>query len=223
VKRFVFSSTANLFGAPQGGDGMAAIDEATLVEPGSPYGESKWMIERLLGWADRIHGLRSACLRFFNAAGADPDGRLGEDHSPETHLIPLAIDAALGRRPPLTLFGADYPTADGTCIRDYVHVSDLVTAHVAALDRLEHGSVRFNIGVGRGYSVREVIDSVERMGGRPVPHILADRRAGDPAVLISDSRRIIAATDWRPRFTSLDSIVGTALAWRIAHPQGFAG
>jgi UDP-glucose 4-epimerase len=181
------------------------------------------MIERMLGWADRIHGLRYACLRFFNAAGADPDGRLGEDHTPETHLIPLAIDAALERRPPLTLFGTDYPTADGTCIRDYVHVSDLVSAHVAALALLDHGSVRFNIGVGRGYSVREVIDSVARMGGRPVPHILAERRAGDPAVLIADSSRIMSATQWRPQFTSLDSIVGTALAWRIAHPRGFAG
>jgi UDP-glucose 4-epimerase len=219
VKRFVFSSTANLFGTA----GPGAINEQAPIEPGSPYGESKWMIERMLGWADRIHGLRSACLRFFNAAGTDPEGRLGEDHTPETHLIPLAIDAALGRRPELVLFGTDYPTADGTCIRDYIHVTDLVSAHLAALARLEQGSVRYNIGLGRGYSVREVIDSVARIGGRPVPHRIAERRAGDPAILIADSSRILGETDWRPRFTDLDSIVGTALAWRQAHPRGFDG
>lgn len=219
VKRFVFSSTANLFGAAQGG----AIDENAEIAPGSPYGESKWVIERMLGWADRLHGLRSACLRFFNAAGADPNGRLGEDHTPETHLIPLAIDAALGRRPPLTLFGTDYPTADGTCIRDYVHVNDLVTAHIAALARLDHGSVRYNIGQGRGHSVREVIEAVARIGGRPVPHVVADRRPGDPAILIADSRRILAETSWQPSFRSLDNIVGTALAWRLSHPNGFSG
>jgi UDP-glucose 4-epimerase len=219
VKRFVFSSTANLFGAAKGG----AIDEDAEIAPGSPYGESKWVIEGMLGWADKLHGLRSACLRFFNAAGADPTGFLGEDHTPETHLIPLAIDAALGRRPPLTLFGTDYATADGTCIRDYVHVNDLVTAHLAALERLDHGSVRYNIGLGRGHSVREVIEAVARIGGRPVPHVLAERRPGDPAILIADSRRILAETNWRPDFLSLDNIVGTALAWRLAHPGGFGG
>lgn len=219
VKRFVFSSTANLFGTA----GAGAINEQTPIAPGSPYGESKWMIERMLGWADRIHGLRSACLRFFNAAGADPKGRLGEDHTPETHLIPLAIDAALGRRPELVLFGTDYPTADGTCVRDYIHVNDLVSAHLAALARLDFGSVHYNIGLGRGYSVREVIDSVARIGGKPVPHRIAGRRAGDPAILIADSSRIMDETDWRPRFIDLDSIVGTALAWRLAHPRGFAG
>lgn len=218
VKRFVFSSTANLFGAT--GDG--AIGEDAPIAPGSPYGESKWMIERMLGWADRLHGLRSACLRFFNAAGADPDGRLGEDHTPETHLIPLAIDAALGRRAPLTLFGTDYATPDGTCVRDYIHVNDLVSAHLSALARLDHGSVRFNIGLGRGHSVREVIDAVARIGGKPVPYEMTGRRAGDPATLVADSRRLLSDTDWRPRFTSLDSIVGTALAWRLAHPHGFA-
>ena len=160
-------------------------------------------------------------MRFFNAAGADPAGRLGEDHTPETHLIPLAIDAALERRPALTLFGTDYPTADGTCIRDCIHVSDLVTAHLAAKARLDHCSVRYNIGLGQGHSVREVIAAVARIGGKPVPHTLAERRLGNPAILIADSRRISAETDWRPRFTSLDDVVGTALAWRLAHPHGF--
>lgn len=219
VQRFVFSSTANLFGTA----GADAINEQAPIAPGSPYGESKWMIERMLGWADRIHGLRSACLRFFNAAGADPEGRLGEDHTPETHLIPLAIDTALGRRTELVLFGTDYPTPDGTCVRDYIHVNDLVSAHLAALARLDSGSVHYNIGMGRGYSVREVIDAVARIGGRPVPHRIAERRAGDPAILIADSRRIMEATGWRPRFNDLDSIVSTALAWRQAHPRGFAG
>lgn len=218
VKRFVFSSTANLFGTA----GPGTISEQAEIAPGSPYGESKWMIERMLGWADRIHGVRSACLRFFNAAGADPGGHLGEDHSPETHLIPLAIDAALGRRPELVLFGADYPTADGTCIRDYVHVTDLVSAHLAALTQLGAGSVRYNIGLGRGYSVREVIESVTRIGGRLVPHRIAERRAGDPAMLIADSSRIREETGWRPKYTDLDSIVSTALRWRLAHPHGFA-
>jgi UDP-glucose 4-epimerase len=219
VKRFVFSSTANLFGTAS----AAAISEQAEIAPGSPYGESKWMIERMLGWADRIHGLRSACLRFFNAAGADAAGRLGEDHTPETHLIPLAIDAALGRGPELVLFGSDYPTADGTCIRDYIHVSDLVSAHFAAMIRLEQGSVHYNIGLGRGYSVREVIDAVARIGGKPVPYRIAERRGGDPAILIADSGRIQQETDWRPRFADLDSIVGTALSWRRTHPRGFAG
>ncbi len=222
VRRFVFSSTANLFGTSGADAGMRPIDEGAGIAPGSPYGESKWMIERMLGWADRIHGLRSACLRFFNAAGADPGGLLGEDHTPETHLIPLAIDAALGRRPELVLFGTDYPTADGTCIRDYIHVNDLVSAHLAALGRLDQGSVRYNIGLGRGYSVREVIDSVARIGGKPVPHRVADRRAGDPAILIADSGRIREQTGWVPEFTDLDSIVGTAWAWRVAHPYGFS-
>ncbi len=219
VKRFVFSSTANLFGTA----GPGPIDEQTPISPGSAYGESKRMIERMLYWAERSHGLHSACLRFFNAAGADPLGRLGEDHTPETHLIPLAIDAALGLRPELILFGDDYPTPDGTCIRDYVHVTDLVTAHMAALDQIENRSVRYNIGIGRGYSVREVIEAVGRIGERPVPFSIAPRRAGDPAILVADSGLILRDTGWKPRFTSLDAIVGTALNWRRKHPHGFSG
>ena len=217
IPRFVLSSTAALFGDPD----RNPIDEAARIAPGSPYGESKLVIERALFWADRIHGLRSACLRYFNAAGADPKGRLGEDHTPETHLIPLAIDAALGRRPPLTIFGTDYSTPDGTCIRDYVHVTDLADAHLRALDQLDARSVTYNLGNGAGHSVREVVDSVARVAGRPVPHSLGPRRPGDPPVLVAASGRIRAETGWTPRHAELDDIVATALAWRQDRPKGY--
>lgn len=217
IPRFVLSSTANLFGDPD----RVPIDEAARLDPGSPYGESKWMIERALHWAGRIHGLRSACLRYFNAAGADPEGRIGEDHRPETHLIPLAIDAALGRRAALQVFGTDYATPDGTCIRDYVHVTDLAEAHLLALDRLGNGSVTYNLGNGAGYSVLEVIEAVARVGGRVVPYETASRRAGDPPVLVASSDHIRRETGWQPRFADLDAIVRTAYAWREAHPNGY--
>lgn len=216
-RRFVLSSTAALFGRPE----RVPIDEDAALAPENPYGESKLMIERGLSWADRVHGLRVAALRYFNAAGSDPAGRLGEDHEPETHLIPLAIDAALGRRPPLMVFGDDYDTRDGTCIRDYVHVSDLADAHLRVLDRLEAGSRSYNIGNGDGYSVREVIASVERVGGRTVPHGIGPRRAGDPPVLVASSARLRADTGWSPRFTAIDDLVRTAWAWREAHPRGY--
>jgi UDP-glucose 4-epimerase len=218
VGRFVLSSTAALFGIPQD----TPINEDAPVEPGNPYGDSKWMIERALLWAGRIHGLRSACLRYFNAAGADPSGRLGEDHRPESHLIPLVIDAALGRRAALDVYGSDYPTPDGTCIRDYVHVSDLAAAHLLALRHLDHGCVTWNLGNGAGHSVMEVIRSVERVSGRTVPHRIVDRRPGDPPVLVAASDRARAA-GWQPRFGALDDIVRTAFAWREAHPEGYGG
>ncbi len=219
VRRFVFSSTANLFGA---GDG-APIGEDAPLAPSSPYGEGKLTIERALLWADRLYGLRSACLRYFNAAGADPAGRLGEDHRPETHLVPLAIDAALCRRPPIEVFGTDYPTPDGTCIRDYVHVTDLAEAHLCALARLEQGSVTYNLGNGSGHSVLEVLGAVEAVTGRAVPRVLAPRRPGDPAVLVACARRIREEAGWTPRFAALEQIVRTAAAWRAAHPQGYGG
>jgi UDP-glucose 4-epimerase len=217
VRRFVLSSTANLFDQAD----RVPIDEATPIIPGSPYGESKFFLERTLHWADRIHGLRSACLRYFNAAGADPDGRAGEDHTPESHLIPLAIDAALGRRPPLQVFGTDYPTPDGTCIRDYVHVSDLAQAHLGALDQLGERSVTYNLGNGQGHSVLQVMRAIERITGRRVPHVVAARRAGDAAVLVAGSDRIRRETGWTPRHADLDDIVATAYAWRLAHPHGY--
>jgi UDP-glucose 4-epimerase len=217
ISRFVLSSTANLFGAPVGG----AIDEDAPIAPGSPYGESKLIIERALHWASARHDFRYATLRFFNAAGADPKGRLGEDHDPESHLIPLAIDAALGRRPALTIFGADYPTPDGTCIRDYLHVSDLCDAHVRALARLEQGSVTYNIGSGTGHSVLEVVTMVERVSGLKVPVIFGARRGGDPAVLVAASGKIRRETGWTPRYPGLEDIVRTAYAWRLRHDGGY--
>ncbi len=217
VPRFVLSSTAALFGTPD----RMPIDEDTTIDPGSPYGDSKWMLERALAWADRIHGLRSACLRYFNAAGADPAGRLGEDHRPETHLVPLAIDAMLGRRAELSVFGTDYDTPDGTCIRDYIHATDLADAHLAALARLDHASVTYNLGTSTGHSVLEVIRSVERVSGRPVPHRFAPRRPGDPARLVASPALIMRDTGWTPRHAALDDIVATALRWREAHPAGY--
>ena len=218
--RFVLSSTAALFGYPE----RTPIDEYSRLDPVSAYGESKLMAERTLEWAERVHGMRSASLRYFNAAGADHSGRIGEDHDPETHLIPLAIKAALGLAPPLTVYGTDYPTPDGTCIRDYVHVTDLADAHLRVLDFLARGeSCRFNIGGGSGYSVREVMEEVERIGGHPVPHELGPRRPGDPPVLVASSDRLRRLTGWTPRFNALPEIVRTAWKWHSTHPRGFAG
>ena len=216
-RKFVLSSTAALFGFPD----SVPIDEAQRLEPASAYGESKLVCERALAWADKVHGMRFAALRYFNAAGADPDGRAGEDHDPETHLIPLAIGAAMGTRPKLTIFGTDYDTPDGTCIRDYVHVTDLAEAHLRVLPVLEERSVRYNLGNGTGYSVKQVIDTVGRIGGKPVPHSFGARRAGDPAALVASSARLRAETGWSPRFPALEDIVRTAWAWHAAHPRGY--
>lgn len=218
VKKFVFSSTAALFGGEERSDPIA---DNALIDPGSPYGESKFLIERALLWADRLHEMRSACLRYFNAAGADPQTRLGEDHRPETHLIPLTIDAMLGRRPPLKLFGDDYPTRDGTCIRDYIHVTDLADAHIRALSQIEHGSVTYNLGNGRGFSNLDVIRTVEHVSGKSVPWQSAPRRMGDPAMLVADSTRIREQTGWNPQYGDLETIVETALTWRLKHPEGY--
>lgn len=217
VHRFVFSSTAALFGDA----GDKPITEDSPIAPGSSYGESKWAVERALGWAEQVHGMRSACLRYFNAAGCDPAGRLGEDHDPETHLIPLAIDAALGRRPELAVFGTDYPTPDGSCIRDYVHVTDLADAHIRVLARLDRGSVRYNLGTGRGHSVLDVVKVVERVSGRKVPLRMAGRRAGDPAMLVASPDLFVGETGWSPRFGALDQLIETALNWRKSHPDGY--
>jgi UDP-glucose 4-epimerase len=218
--RFVLSSTAALFGYPE----RTPIDEYSRLDPVSAYGESKLMAERTLDWAERVHAMRSASLRYFNAAGADPGGAIGEDHNPETHLIPLAIKAALGLAPPLTVYGTDYPTADGTCIRDYVHVTDLADAHLRVLDYLRRGeSCRFNIGGGSGYSVRQVMEAVERIGGRLVPHKLGPRRPGDPPVLVASSELLRRETSWAPQHSDLDEIVRTAWAWHSSHPHGFTG
>jgi UDP-glucose 4-epimerase len=217
VDRLVFSSTAALFNATDD----HPIPEDAPIDPQSPYGDAKWMVERALYWAGKAHGLRSARLRYFNAAGADPAGRLGEDHRPESHLIPLVIDAVLGRRPPLEVYGGDYPTSDGTCVRDYVHVTDLAEAHLLALARLDTDTdVTWNLGCGTGHSVLQVIQSVERISGRRVPYRMAARRPGDPAVLVAASDRARSA-GWQPRHEALDDIVRTAFVWREAHPDGY--
>ncbi|MFT9425109.1 MAG: UDP-glucose 4-epimerase GalE [Acetobacter syzygii] len=218
VKKIVFSSTAALFGGPERAE---PIPETALVQPDSPYGESKFMVERILHWADRLYGVKSACLRYFNAAGADPHGRAGEDHRPETHLIPLAIDVALGRRSALRLFGTDYPTHDGSCIRDYIHVTDLADAHIRVLDQIGARSVVYNLGNGRGYSNLEVIQSVERVSGCKVAWEKAGRRPGDAAVLVADSTSLRQDTGWAPQWSTLDKIVETTLQWRKNNPEGY--
>ncbi|MUG89407.1 UDP-glucose 4-epimerase GalE [Bombella sp. ESL0385] len=219
VPRFLFSSTAALFN----NQGNTPLSEDSPINPGSPYGESKFLIERALNWAERIHGLRYGCLRYFNAAGADAKGRLGEDHQPETHLIPLALDSALGRRPPLKLFGNDYPTPDGTCIRDYVHVSDLAEAHILTLNRLDTGSVTYNLGTGQGFSNLNILKAIETVTGRELPWDWAPRREGDPAILVTDPTRIRTELGWQPRYTKIEDIIETAFRWRLAHPNGYRG
>ncbi len=218
VTRFILSSTANLFDDPE----RMPIDERERIVPGSPYGESKFFIERLLHWFERIHGLRYACLRYFNAAGDLPT--VGEDHDPETHLIPLVLQVALGQRPHITVFGDDYPTPDGTCVRDYIHVVDLAQAHILAMQALDRlGSRKYNLGNGQGFSVLEVIETARRITGHPIPHVVGPRRAGDPAVLIASSEAIRAELGWTPRHPDLASIVASAWEWHRAHPHGYAG
>jgi len=211
VRNMVFSSTAATYGNPR----YMPLDEDHATQPINPYGRSKLVVEQMLDDADQAYGLRSVALRYFNAAGADPDGEIGEDHDPETHAIPLAIQAALGQRPPFQVFGTDYQTRDGTAIRDYVHVMDLAAAHVRALEYLGKGgaTTRCNLGTGSGTSVRELLDAVGRVAGRPVPHVAAPRREGDPAVLVASADRAKAVLGWQPRFAELDRIVETAWRW----------
>ena len=218
VARIVLSSTCAIFGAPS----QVPIAEDAPIRPENPYGESKAMIERVLHWAEAAHGIRHAALRYFNAAGAHPDLPLGEDHAPETHLIPIALDVALGLRPHIEIFGDDWPTPDGTCVRDYVHVCDLADAHLRALDALDRGSRRYNLGTGRGHSVREVVDAVRRVTGARVRTRIAPRRPGDPPALVAAPDLIRRELGWEPRYAELDAIVATAWAWRRAHPRGYA-
>jgi UDP-glucose-4-epimerase GalE len=220
VVHFVFSSTCAVYGEPE----RMPIDEGQATRPINTYGETKLAIERALPHFEKAHGLRSVCLRYFNAAGADPEGELGEDHDPEIHLIPRAIEAARGGRP-LSVYGTDYATPDGTCQRDYIHVSDLADAHLAALKSLEGGgpSAAYNLGNGRPYSVLEVISSVERVSGRRVPRVVSERRPGDPAVLFASNARARAELSWAPRLGDLDTIVETAWRWHSSHPDGYGG
>jgi len=219
VKRFILSSTANLFDKPE----RMPIDENERIVPGSPYGESKHIIERQLYWLDKLHGIRYACLRYFNASGASPTGQRGEDHQPETHLIPITLQVALGQREKLIVFGDDYPTPDGTCIRDYIHVTDLAQAHILALGALERGSRTYNLGNGNGYSIMEVIRTAEEVTGKSIGYEIGARRPGDPAVLVAGSGKIKRELGWQPRFASLRDIIATAWEWHRTHPNGYGG
>jgi UDP-glucose-4-epimerase GalE len=219
VRHIVFCAT---YGTPD----TVPITEETPQRPVNPYGETKLMIERALHWYGQAHGLRYAALRYFNAAGADPDGEIGEEHDPETHLIPLILDAAAGKRAEIGIFGIDYPTPDGSAIRDYIHVQDLAEAHVAAIAHLAAGgeSIALNLGTGSGHSVREVIDAAERITGRHIPRRETGRRPGDPAALVADAGKARRAIGWTAKVSDLDSIIGTAWRWHqrpiAAHVKG---
>jgi UDP-glucose 4-epimerase len=217
VTRLVFSSTAAVYGEPE----RQPIDESAPTVPTNPYGETKLAFERALPWYERAFGLRSASLRYFNAAGASE--RCGEHHDPETHLIPLVLQAAAGLRPHVTVFGTDYATSDGTCVRDYIHVIDLARAHILALAALERGSCTYNLGCGgAGYSVRQVIDAAHRVTGAEIPLELGPRRAGDPAVLVASPLKIQRELGWQPTRGALDTIVASAWKWMQSHPGGYA-
>jgi len=215
VKRIILSSTANLFAQPE----RMPIDESERIVPGSPYGESKFILERMLHWLDRIYGFRFACLRYFNAAGATP--ARGEDHDPELHLIPLVLQVALGKREKVTIFGEDYPTRDGTCVRDYIHVIDLAQAHILALRALDRGSSFYNLGNGEGFTVKEVIDTAREITGRAIRADIGPRRAGDPAVLVAASDKIRKELGWVSQFPRVHEIIESAWRWHKANPNGY--
>ena len=216
VRRFILSSTANLFDDPA----RIPIEAEERIVPGSPYGESKFILERFLHWMDAIYDLRYAALRYFNACGAaSPD--LGEDHDPETHLIPLVLQVALGQRDKIVIFGDDYDTPDGTCVRDYIHVLDLAQAHILALRALDEGSRTYNLGNGRGFSVKEVVETARAVTGKPISAEIGARRPGDPAVLIAGSAKIREELGWEPRYPDLHTIIETAWAWHRKHPHGY--
>jgi UDP-glucose 4-epimerase len=216
VKRFILSSTANLFDDPQ----QMPISEQERIVPGSPYGESKYILERLLYWLDRTKGLKYAALRYFNAAGAS--SVRGEDHDPETHIIPLVLQVALGQREQFIIFGDDYPTPDGTCVRDYIHVLDLAQAHILALQALQNGQSRtYNLGNGQGYSILELIEVARKITGHPIPAEVGPRRPGDPAILIASADSIRQELGWQPKHSDLETIVGDAWRWSKDHPNGY--
>jgi UDP-glucose 4-epimerase len=218
VWRFVFSSTAATYGAPE----RVPITEDEPQRPINPYGASKLAVERALADYAAAYGWGYAALRYFNAAGASADGTIGEDHDPETHLIPLVLQAVQGRRPAIEIFGTDYPTPDGTCVRDYIHVDDLAEAHRLALERLEQGKgLCYNLGIGRGYSVREVIRAAEEVTGKKVPVKEGPRRPGDPPVLVASSEKIQRELGWRPQYQDIHGIIETAWRWQKDHPKGY--
>jgi len=217
IGKLIFSSTAALYGEPR----QVPIQEDDELNPTNAYGESKLLVERMLAWMHRVHGLRYASLRYFNAAGSN--GRSGEQHDPESHLIPLILQTAAGHRDHVSIFGSDYSTEDGTCVRDYVHVSDLATAHVLALGALSSRErLIYNLGSGKGFSVRQVIDSARRITGKPIEVVESPRRPGDPAVLVASSEKIRRELNWNPRYPELDAIISSAWEWMQKHPRGYA-
>jgi UDP-glucose 4-epimerase len=215
VKRFILSSTANLFDDPE----RIPIAPSERIVPGSPYGESKFIIERYLHWMDKIYGMHYACLRYFNACGASEER--GEHHDPETHIIPIVLEVALGKRDKITIFGDDYDTPDGTCVRDYIHVLDLAQAHILALRALDQGSRKYNLGNGQGYSIQEVIQTAREVTGQPIPTVIGPRRPGDPAVLIADSEDINHDLGWTPKYPGLRTIIEMAWNWHVNNPDGY--
>lgn len=218
VKFFVFSSSAGVYGDPT----QVPIPEDHATAPTNPYGESKLMVEKMLRWYDASHGVRSIALRYFNAAGATLDGKFGEDHPTESHIIPLAFQAAAGNRP-FTIFGGDYPTRDGTCVRDYVHIIDLCDAHLLALDALMsgHATTAYNVGIGKGYSNKEIVAAVKKASGKELPIVIGPRRAGDASESVADTSRLRKEFGWAPRVSDLVTIVGSAWKWHSSHPHGY--
>ncbi|SMC25860.1 UDP-galactose 4-epimerase [Clostridium acidisoli DSM 12555] len=219
TKYIVFSSTAATYGEPEN----TPILESDKTFPTNPYGESKLTVEKILKWSDKAYGIKYTALRYFNAAGAHINGKIGEDHNPETHLIPLIFQAALKKREKIYIFGDDYKTPDGTCIRDYVHVSDLASAHLLALKRLRSGneSAIYNLGNGKGFSVKEVVEVTRKVTGLNIEAEIAERRAGDPAILIASSEKAIEELNWHPKFNSLETIIETAWKWQNSHRDGY--
>ena len=219
VPYLVFSSTAATFGEPE----HIPIVETDPQIPTNPYGESKLIVEHMLRWCDQAHGLKYCALRYFNVAGAWHDGSIGEDHHPETHLIPVILQVAQGKRDKLSIFGSDYPTRDGTCVRDYIHVEDLIDAHFLALDYLKAGnpSAAFNLGNGQGFSNREILEAARKVTGHPIPAQDAPRRPGDPATLIASSQKAMDVLGWKPRYTSVEDVIASAWRWHAAHPDGY--
>jgi UDP-glucose 4-epimerase len=220
VRKIVFSSTAATYGEPE----SIPIYEQDRKEPTNPYGETKLVIEKMLKWCDQAYGVKFVALRYFNAAGAHIDGHIGEDHRPESHLIPIILQVAIGQRDQLAVFGDDYPTPDGTCIRDYIHVTDLANAHWLALQKLRktEESAVYNLGNGEGFSVRKVVEMAREVTGHPIPIRIVPRRAGDPAVLIASSEKAQQELGWKPKFNSLGQILETAWNWHRNHPKGYA-
>lgn len=219
IKYIVFSSTAATYGEPQN----IPILESDRTLPTNPYGETKLTVEKILKWCDRAYGIKYTALRYFNAAGAHISGKIGEDHRPETHLIPIILQVALGKRDKIMVFGDDYDTEDGSCVRDYVHVSDLASAHLLALERLQKGgeSAIYNLGNGKGFSVKEVINITREVTGRQIKAEIAGRRAGDPAKLVASSEKAMKELGWKPKYNKLETIIETAWKWHLNHPNGY--